>query len=100
MPDFGPYIIATVCIDNMSASRKENFSECNIVCAKNWNLINYLGCSSWTEETAAAIELLFATGMRIYELCSLKINDINLDNGTILILVKGSKERILQIGSS
>ena len=63
-------------------------------------MINYLGCSSWTEETAAAIELLFATGMRIYELCSLKINDINLDNGTILILVKGSKERILQIGSS
>ncbi len=48
---------------------------------------------------AAAIELLFATGMRIYELCSLKINDINLDNGTILILVKGSKERILQIGN-
>ena len=41
---------------------------------------------------AAAIELLFATGMRIYELCSLKINDINLDNGTILILVKGSKK--------
>ena len=48
----------------------------------------------------ATIELLFATGMRISELCFLKINDINLDNGTILILGKGSKERILQIGNA
>lgn len=48
----------------------------------------------------AAIELLFATGMRISELCSLCINDINLDNGTILIFGKGSKERMLQIGNA
>ena len=47
----------------------------------------------------AVIELLFATGMRISELCSLGINDIKLDNGTILILGKGSKERMLQIGN-
>ena len=48
---------------------------------------------------AAVIELLFATGMRISELCYLGINDINLDNGTILIFGKGSKERMLQIGN-
>ena len=48
---------------------------------------------------AATIELLFATGMRISELCYLGINDINLDNGTILIFGKGSKERMLQIGN-
>lgn len=48
----------------------------------------------------AVIELLFATGMRISELCSLGINDINLDNGTILIFGKGSKERMLQIGNA
>ena len=47
----------------------------------------------------AVIELLFATGMRISELCSLGSNDINLDNGTILIFGKGSKERMLQIGN-
>lgn len=47
----------------------------------------------------AVIELLFATGMRISELCSLDIDDINLDNGTILIFGKGSKERMLQIGN-
>ena len=47
----------------------------------------------------AVIELLFATGMRISELCNLKPEDIDFDNKTILIYGKGSKERILQIGN-
>lgn len=49
---------------------------------------------------AAVCELLFATGMRISELCSLTINDINLQDGTILIYGKGSKERRLQLGNA
>lgn len=48
---------------------------------------------------AAVAELLFATGMRISELCSLKINDVNLYDGTILIYGKGDKERRIQIGN-
>lgn len=48
---------------------------------------------------AAVTELLFATGMRISELCSLKSNDVNLYDGTILIYGKGNKERRLQIGN-
>ncbi|MCH5269106.1 MAG: tyrosine-type recombinase/integrase [Lachnospiraceae bacterium] len=48
---------------------------------------------------AAVIELLFATGMRISELCSLKPVDINLYERTILIYGKGAKERRLQIGN-
>ncbi len=47
----------------------------------------------------AAAELLFATGMRISELCSLKAQDVNLYDGTILIYGKGSKERRIQIGN-
>jgi len=47
----------------------------------------------------AVIELLFATGMRISELCSLKINDVNLYDRTILIYGKGSKERKIQVGN-
>lgn len=47
----------------------------------------------------AVIELLFATGMRISELCSLKTNDVNLYECTILIHGKGSKERRIQIGN-
>lgn len=48
---------------------------------------------------AAVCELLFATGMRISELCSLNENDINLLDGTILIYGKGAKERRLQLGN-
>lgn len=48
---------------------------------------------------AAVIELLFATGIRISELCSLTVNDVNLYDRTILIYGKGSKERKVQIGS-
>lgn len=47
----------------------------------------------------AVIELLFATGMRISELCALKPSDVNLYDRTILIYGKGSKERRIQIGN-
>lgn len=47
----------------------------------------------------AVIELLFATGIRISELCALKIQDVNLYDRTILIYGKGSKERKIQIGN-
>jgi integrase/recombinase XerD len=45
----------------------------------------------------AVIELLFATGMRISELCSLQQSNLDLQSGTVLIFGKGSKERLLQI---
>ena len=49
---------------------------------------------------AAVVELLFATGMRISELCTLKNDDVNLYDGTILIYGKGDKERCIQIGNA
>ena len=48
---------------------------------------------------AAVTELLFATGMRISELCTLKNDDVNLYDGIILIFGKGSKQRRIQIGN-
>lgn len=47
----------------------------------------------------AVIELLFATGMRISELCSLKPSDIDLESNNVLIYGKGAKERIIQLGN-
>lgn len=46
----------------------------------------------------AVLEVLFATGMRISELCHLKPADINLTENNIFILGKGAKERQIQIG--
>jgi integrase/recombinase XerD len=45
------------------------------------------------------IELLFATGLRVSELCSLSAEYIDLENGSIRIIGKGAKERILHIGN-
>ncbi len=47
----------------------------------------------------AVIEVLFSTGMRVSELCSLRPEDVDLQDGVILISGKGSKERRIQIGS-
>lgn len=48
----------------------------------------------------ALLELLFATGARISELCNLKITDINLKDEYIKIWGKGARERIVSIPHS
>lgn len=45
----------------------------------------------------AIIELLFATGVRVSELCNIKMSDIDLTSGALKINGKGSKQRIIQI---
>lgn len=45
----------------------------------------------------AVVELLFATGIRISELCSLTIHTVDLIEQTIKIHGKGNKERIIQL---
>lgn len=47
----------------------------------------------------AMIELLFSTGIRISELCNIKIENIDFKEHTLKIFGKGSKERILYIGN-
>lgn len=47
----------------------------------------------------AIIELLFATGIRITELCNLTKERFNLKTGVLCIKGKGAKERYLQVGN-
>lgn len=47
----------------------------------------------------AVLELLFATGVRVSELCALKCDDVRLDEGEIKIYGKGAKERFVQIAN-
>lgn len=47
----------------------------------------------------AILELLFATGMRVSELCFLRADAVDLIGRTVKIYGKGSKERIIQIGN-
>ena len=43
-------------------------------------------------------EVLYATGLRVSELVTLKMDSINLDAGFVIVLGKGSKERVVPLG--
>jgi integrase/recombinase XerD len=47
----------------------------------------------------AVMELLFSTGIRVNELCQLKLSSVGKGYEYILVNGKGSKERIIQIGN-
>ena len=47
----------------------------------------------------AMLQLMYATGMRVSELVHIKVNYLNLDGGYLRIYGKGSKERVVPMGS-
>ncbi len=46
----------------------------------------------------AAVELLYATGVRVGELCGADVDDLDLDVLTLRVVGKGDKERIVPLG--
>lgn len=78
------------------------------------NIINSILHTAYTEKSSAetdyskricirniaVLEILFATGARVSEICFLTPDNIDLSNHFVKIFGKGSKERIIQIENS
>lgn len=47
---------------------------------------------------AAIVELLYATGARVSELCGLDVDDVDAERRTVRLFGKGSKERVVPLG--
>jgi len=47
----------------------------------------------------AIVEILYASGARVSELCGLDLTDVDYDRQTIRVFGKGSKERVIPIGN-
>jgi integrase/recombinase XerC len=46
----------------------------------------------------AILELLYATGIRVGELCGLRLADVDLGSDTVRVLGKGAKQRVVPFG--
>ena len=47
----------------------------------------------------AILELFYSSGLRLSELCALRWHDLDLGEGLVQVLGKGSKQRIVPVGS-
>lgn len=53
-----------------------------------------------SQRNKTIIEVLFSCGLRVSELCNLKLSDLYLDEGFIKVMGKGSKQRLVPISQS
>lgn len=47
----------------------------------------------------ALVELLYSSGLRISELCGIRLRDLDAERGTLRVLGKGGKERSVPVGA-
>lgn len=81
-----PKVIPMNIIGKILTNAYDNLQQCNTEFSRKNALRN-----------VAVLELLFATGARVSEICTLTPESVDLINHTVKIFGKGSRERIIQI---
>ena len=62
------------------------------------NLLDIRTSTAYDLRNKAMLEVLYATGMRISELCNLTMSNLFLEDNLVKVFGKGSKERLVPIG--
>jgi len=62
------------------------------------NEISSMVAATANQREKVIVELLYGAGLRVSELITLRVDDVNLTSGYVRCLGKGSKERIVPIG--
>ena len=64
------------------------------------NMINFYNHENYLDSrNRTVIDVLYSTGCRVSELCDINISDVDLDEKYLKLKGKGSKQRIVPIGS-
>ncbi len=57
------------------------------------------GGDAYSIRDRAMLELFYSSGLRISELCGLSLQQVDLENGFVRVFGKGSKERVVPLGT-
>src|SRR5262249_4382841 len=62
------------------------------------SLLEFQGDDAWSTRDKAMLELFYSSGLRLQELVSLNVSDLDLSDRTVRVTGKGNKMRIVPVG--
>ncbi|MDD3150231.1 MAG: tyrosine recombinase XerC [Candidatus Gastranaerophilales bacterium] len=93
-------IVSSNPVDSIKSPRKAKKLPSFLTETEVENILDSVNITSpFGKRNKAMLEMLYATGMRLSELCSLNLDDLNLENNEITVFGKGGKERIVLINN-
>jgi integrase/recombinase XerC len=85
-------------ITSVSAPKAKKRLPGNLDADRMAHLLDIPGDGALVDRDRAILELLYSSGLRLAELVSLDIDDIDTQDATVRVTGKGSKERIVPVG--
>jgi len=85
-------------VASVSAPKAKKRLPSNLDADRMARLLDIPGKGDLVDRDRAILELLYSSGLRLAELVSLDLTDVDLAEGTVRVTGKGNKERIVPVG--